>query len=118
MARRGTSSGRNRNVRKCAGCGKPIQSGLYCDQCLEKLREQAKVQGRRLEMMKRNDLRRVAENKNEIFVLVSISSLQVINDIDRQALSAHHKYRHSDYGHCDPPQSRGNLYLQDIRLPQ
>ena len=72
--RRGASDGKNRfGGRPCAGCGKPIQSGLYCSACLEKFRERARSQGKRIEAMKNNDLKKVAENVHEIALMVVIS---------------------------------------------
>lgn len=69
--RKGTSDGRTRSDgRPCAGCGKFIQSGLYCSACLEKFRERAKLQGKRIDAMKRNDLQKVAENRKEVTILV------------------------------------------------
>lgn len=74
MNRRGILDGKNRiGVRPCAGCGKPIQSGLYCPLCLEKFRERARTQGKRIEAMKSKDLMKVAENRHEIIVLIVIS---------------------------------------------
>ncbi len=74
MMRRGATDGKNRfNGRPCAGCGKPIQSGLYCSACLEKFRERARSQGKRIEAMKSNDLKKVAENIHEIALMVVIS---------------------------------------------
>jgi len=72
--RRLTLDGKNRiGGRPCAGCGKPIQSGLYCPLCLEKFRERARSQGKRIEAMKSKDLIKVAENRHEIVVLIVIS---------------------------------------------
>ena len=71
MARKGTSDSRTRMVgRPCAGCGKIIESGLYCSLCLEKFRDRAKLQGRRIEAMKRNDLKKVAEERHEVAVMI------------------------------------------------
>ena len=71
MMRKGTSDGRIRSDgRPCAGCGKFIQSGLYCSACLEKFRDRAKLQGKRIDAMKRNDLQKVAENRKEVTILV------------------------------------------------
>lgn len=56
--------------RPCAGCGRLIRSGLYCESCLEKFRDRAKVQGERMENLKSNALRRVAENRGEITILI------------------------------------------------
>ena len=56
--------------RSCAGCGRPIKGGLYCESCLEKFRERAKVQGERMEALKSNILKKVAEDKNEVTVLI------------------------------------------------
>lgn len=74
MNRRVFLDGKNRiGGRPCAGCGKPIQSGLYCPVCLEKFRERVKSQGKRIEAMKSKDLMKVAENRHEIVVLIVIS---------------------------------------------
>ena len=71
MARKGTSDGKGRlSGRQCAGCGKAIQSGLYCSKCLEKFREKAKLQGRLIEALKRSDLQKAAEERNEISVMI------------------------------------------------
>ena len=72
MVRRGTSDSRNRlgGGRACAGCGRPIKGGLYCESCLEKFRERAKVQGERMETLKSNILKRVAEGKDENLILI------------------------------------------------
>ncbi|MBQ6757922.1 MAG: response regulator [Selenomonadaceae bacterium] len=72
MVRRGTSDSRNRlgGGRVCAGCGRPIKGGLYCEPCLEKFRERAKVQGERMETLKSNILKRVAEGKDENLILI------------------------------------------------
>lgn len=80
MIRRGVTDGRGRvGGRPCAGCGKMIQSGLYCGNCLEKFRDRAKTQGKRIEAMKTNDLRRVAATRNEIIILVAISDERNLN---------------------------------------
>ena len=80
MIRRGTSDGRNRvGGRPCAGCGKPIQSGLYCASCLEKFRERAKTQGKRIEAMKSNDLRKVAATRHDTTILIVISDERNLN---------------------------------------
>ena len=80
MIKRGASDGKNRiGGRPCAGCGKPIQSGLYCSLCLEKFRERAKTQGRRIEAMKSNDLKKVAVNRHETTILVAISDERNLN---------------------------------------
>ncbi|MBR4152455.1 MAG: response regulator [Selenomonadaceae bacterium] len=80
MVRRVTSDGKNRlGGRPCAGCGKPIQSGLYCSDCLEKFRDQAKSQGKRIKMMKSNDLKKVAANRHETMILVVISDERNLN---------------------------------------
>ena len=72
--RRGVTDGKNRfNGRPCAGCGKPIQSGLYCSACLAKFRERAKTQSKHIEIMKNNDLKKVAENIHEIAIMIVIS---------------------------------------------
>lgn len=74
MIRKGTSDSRTRlgggGGRPCAGCGRLIKSGLYCVQCLEKFRERAKVQGERIETIKTNALRKVAEDRGEVVILI------------------------------------------------
>ena len=71
MVRRGTSDSRARTGgRPCAGCGRPIKGGLYCESCLEKFRERAKVQGERMEALKTNALKKFAEDRNEIVILI------------------------------------------------
>jgi len=80
MIRRGALEGKNRiGGRPCAGCGKPIQSGLYCSLCLEKFRERAKTQGRRIEAMKSHDLMKVAVTRHETAILVAISDERNLN---------------------------------------
>lgn len=59
--------------RQCAGCGRLIKSGLYCAQCLETFRERAKVQGERMETLKSNALKRIAEDRGEIVILIANS---------------------------------------------
>ena len=56
--------------RPCAGCGRPIKGGLYCESCLEKFRERAKVQGERMEALKSNALKKVVDDKHEVTVLI------------------------------------------------
>ena len=71
MVKKGSFDGRNRvGSRPCAGCGKPIKSGMYCAACLEKLRQRAKVQGERIETLKTNALKRVAEDRREINIMI------------------------------------------------
>jgi len=71
MIKKGTLDGRTRvGSRPCAGCGKPIKSGMYCASCLEKLRQRAKVQGERIETLKTNALKRVAEDRRELNVMI------------------------------------------------
>ena len=80
MVRKGNFDSRNRSVgRPCAGCGKIIQSGLYCNVCLEKFRERAKTQGRRIEAMKSNSLKKVAEERHDVIVLIVISDDRNLN---------------------------------------
>ena len=80
MARKGSLDSRNRMVgRPCAGCGKIIQTGLYCPLCLEKFRERAKVQGRRIEAMKRNDLKKIAGERHETTIMVINSDERNLN---------------------------------------
>ena len=64
---------RGSGTRLCAGCGKPIQSGLYCSMCLDKFRGRAKVQGKRIDAMKSKDLEKVAETRHDITIMVAIS---------------------------------------------
>ncbi len=72
MVRKGASEIRSKLVggRPCAGCGRPIKGGLYCEACLEKFRERAKVQGERMESLKTNALRRVAAGRGENSILI------------------------------------------------
>ncbi len=71
MIRKGSSESRARLFgRPCAGCGKQIKSGLYCEACLEKFRERAKVQGERMETLKSNALKKVAVDRGEISILI------------------------------------------------
>ena len=72
MIRRGSSDSRARlsGGRPCAGCGRPIKGGLYCESCLEKFRERAKIQGERTEALKRNSLKKVVEDRNEVLILI------------------------------------------------
>ncbi|MBR3746884.1 MAG: response regulator [Selenomonadaceae bacterium] len=71
MIKKGIPDGRTRvGSRPCAGCGKPIKSGMYCASCLEKLRQRAKVQGERIETLKTNALKRVAEDRRELNVMI------------------------------------------------
>ena len=72
MIRRGSSESRARlsGGRPCAGCGRPIKGGLYCESCLEKFRERAKVQGERMEALKSNALKRVVEDRREVTILI------------------------------------------------
>ena len=71
MVRRGASDGRTISTgRPCAGCGRIIKSGLYCAQCLEKFRERAKAQNQRMEAIKTNALRKVAEDRRELTVMI------------------------------------------------
>ena len=56
--------------RSCASCGRPIKGGLYCESCREKFMERAKVQGERMEALKSNALKKVAEDKGEVIVLI------------------------------------------------
>jgi len=71
MIRRGTSDSRTITTgRPCAGCGRIIKSGLYCANCLEKFRERAKVQGERMETLKTNALKKVAEDRREVVIMI------------------------------------------------
>ncbi len=56
--------------RPCAGCGRPIKGGLYCESCLEKFRVRAKVQGERMEALKTNALKKVAEDRREVIIMI------------------------------------------------
>ncbi|MBR4903502.1 MAG: response regulator [Selenomonadaceae bacterium] len=74
MAKRGTADSKSRNNgRPCAGCGKMIQTGLYCPACLEKFRDKAKTQSKRIEFIKSSDLKKVAANRHEVLILIAIS---------------------------------------------
>lgn len=75
MIRRGSSDSRARlgGGRPCAGCGRLIKGGLYCESCLEKFRERAKVQGERMETLKSNALKKVAEGRGEVVILIANS---------------------------------------------
>lgn len=80
MAGKETSDDRNRSLgRTCAGCGKPIQSGLYCSMCLDKFRGRAKVQGKRIDSMKSKDLEKVAETRHDTTIMVAISDERNMN---------------------------------------
>ena len=72
MIRRGSSESRARmsGGRPCAGCGRPIKGGLYCESCLEKFRVRAKVQGERMEALKTNALKKVAEDRREVIIMI------------------------------------------------
>ena len=71
MIRRGSSDSRARlSGRQCVGCGRLIKGGLYCESCLEKFRERAKVQGERMETLKSNALKKVAEDRREVIILI------------------------------------------------
>jgi len=56
--------------RQCVGCGRPIKGGLYCESCLEKFRERAKVQGERMEALKTNALKKLAEERREATIMI------------------------------------------------
>lgn len=75
MIRRVSSDSRARlgGGRPCAGCGRLIKGGLYCESCLEKFRERAKVQGERMETLKSNALKKVAEGRGEVVILIANS---------------------------------------------
>ena len=77
--RRGTTNRAVGAGRPCAGCGRLIKSGLYCYQCLEKFRERAKNQGKRIEEIKSNDLMRVAVNSRETTIMIAISDERNLN---------------------------------------
>ena len=82
MIRRGSSDSRARlsgGGRQCVGCGRLIKGGLYCESCLEKFRERAKVQGERMETLKSNALKKVAEDRSEIVILIVNSDERNLN---------------------------------------
>ena len=56
--------------RQCVGCGRLIKGGLYCESCLEKFRERAKVQGERMEALKTNALKKLAEERREATIMI------------------------------------------------
>lgn len=72
MVRRGNSDARSKlfGGRPCAGCGRTIKSGLYCEDCLEKFRERAKAQGERMETLKTNALKKIIEGRGENLILI------------------------------------------------
>ena len=72
MVRRDSSDRRVRlsSGRQCVGCGRLIKGGLYCESCLEKFRERAKVQGERMEALKTNALKKFAEDQNEVTIMI------------------------------------------------
>ena len=70
MVRRESRARVSGGGRPCAGCGRPIKGGLYCESCLEKFRERAKVQGERMEALKTNALKKVVDDKHEVTVLI------------------------------------------------
>ncbi len=65
--------------RPCAGCKKIIYSGLYCADCLEKFRENAKMQNRHMEMLRNNSMRKTAQERHEVVVLIVISDERNLN---------------------------------------
>lgn len=80
MSRRGTSDSKNRpSGRPCAGCGKIIQSGLYCPACLDKFRERAKTQSRQMELLKSSSLKKVVAERREVLILIVISDERNLN---------------------------------------
>ncbi len=80
MARNGAYDNKSRMpVRQCAGCGKIIESGLYCQACLEKFRERAKTQNRQMELLKNNSLRKVVQERREIVILIVINDERNLN---------------------------------------
>lgn len=72
MVRRDSSDRRVRlsSSRQCVGCGRLIKGGLYCESCLEKFRERAKVQGERMEALKTNALKKFAEDRNDVTIMI------------------------------------------------
>lgn len=81
VVRKGASESRARlsGGRPCAGCGRIIKGGLYCEQCLEKFRERAKVQGERMETLKTNALKKVAEDMRDVVILIVNSDERNLN---------------------------------------
>ena len=79
MARKGLDSRNRMTGRPCAGCGRIIETGLYCSLCLEKFRERAKMQGRRIEAMKRNDLQKIAGERHETTIMIINSDERNLN---------------------------------------
>ena len=70
MVRRDSRARLSGGGRQCVGCGRLIKGGLYCESCLEKFRERAKVQGERMETLKSNALKKVAEDRGEIMIMI------------------------------------------------
>lgn len=80
MVRKGSSDSKARiTTRLCAGCGKPIQSGLYCAICLDKFRDRAKSQGKRIESMKSKSMEKVAVDRHDTLILIAISEDRNLN---------------------------------------
>ncbi|MBQ6298388.1 MAG: response regulator [Selenomonadaceae bacterium] len=70
MVRRDSRARLSGGGRQCVGCGRIIKGGLYCESCLEKFRERAKVQGERMETLKTNALKKVAEDRVETIIMI------------------------------------------------
>lgn len=54
-------------------------SGLYCALCLDKFRDRAKSQGKRIEAMKNKSMERVAVDRHETLILIAISEDRNLN---------------------------------------
>lgn len=54
-------------------------SGLYCALCLDKFRDRAKSQGKRIEAMKSKSMERVAVDRHETLILIAISEDRNLN---------------------------------------
>lgn len=74
MMRDGIFSNQNGNRyqgnRPCAKCGKTINTGLYCRECLVKLRDTTKAIGERRDNLKRNQIEAKLSTQRENLVLV------------------------------------------------
>ena len=54
-------------------------SGLYCALCLDKFRDKAKAQGRRIEAMKSKSMEKIAEDRHETIILIAINEDRNLN---------------------------------------
>lgn len=54
-------------------------SGLYCALCLDKFRDKAKAQGKRIEAMKSKSMEKIAEDRHETIILIAINEDRNLN---------------------------------------